>query len=133
MEIVAIIIGLICSVAAFGTAVWGIQKMTQRHEDYPSMSDAKFFMIRKTLLSLVIATVIFYASFIGAGAYVYLQSNTTHQALCALRSNRQQNVRASQRFLLTHPKGIPGIPRKLIFQGMERERETIHSLDNLRC
>lgn len=91
--------------------------------------------IKGTLRSLAIATGILYICLIGAGAYVYLENNTTRQALCSLRGDLELRTEASEQFLASHPHGIPklGVTAASIQETVHNQKRTIYVLDTLDC
>jgi hypothetical protein len=65
--------------------------------------------------------------------YVARESAHTKHALCALRGDLQQRIDSSTRFLVEHPQGIPGVSPKLIRDGIQNQRRTVHALRSLHC
>lgn len=88
---------------------------------------------RRSLLlcGLVIGLVL--GGLVLAAGYEFWQASKTTAALCTLRADLRVQVRDSQGFLDKHPAGIPGISRKDIETGMNRQRRTIKSLRHLSC
>jgi hypothetical protein len=54
-------------------------------------------------------------------------------ALCALRHDLEGRVTDSQRFLSTHPNGIPGIPAEQITTSIRNSERTIRALRVIDC
>lgn len=61
------------------------------------------------------------------------EAEQTHMALCLLRGNLKDRVAQSEAFLEANPEGIPGIPVSLIEMGINRDKETLGSLNLLNC
>jgi hypothetical protein len=89
--------------------------------------------IRKTLRFLVGATVVLYLIVIVVSGLAFHDSRTNHDALCALRADKEVGVEASQTFLRDHPKGIPGISPAVIREGIQNQQRTIEALDSISC
>lgn len=89
--------------------------------------------IKRTLRTLVIATVVLYVVLGGVVLWTYNSSSTTHDALCTLRADLQNRVAQSQKFLLGHPQGFAGIPAATIQQGLVNQQHTIDALSSLSC
>lgn len=56
-----------------------------------------------------------------------------HDALCVVRVKVVRDIRKSRAFLRDNPKGIPGIPRKLIRDSITDDTETLRGLNLLDC
>lgn len=89
--------------------------------------------IKRTLRLLVAATVVLYVV-LGTVVFLnYRSSDTTNDALCALRGDLERRVEQSQQFLIEHPNGVGGIPAATIRQGLVNQQHTIHALRKLSC
>ena len=55
----------------------------------------------------------------------------TTEALCSLRADIRQRVDATDSFLRTRPRGIPGVPLGAIRVSLDNERHTLHALSPL--
>lgn len=51
-----------------------------------------------------------------------------HSALCALNQRNIDRIATSRQFLREHPEGIPGIPAKLIQDGIKSDQSTVNVL-----
>lgn len=100
--------------------------------------------IQGGLKMLVIATVVLYMALFGVVGFVFKDATdkrdeikvvavTTSEALCSLRRNIQRQIAASEEFLVKNPNGIAGVPAKLIQDGIDRQKVTVKSLQNLEC
>lgn len=49
-------------------------------------------------------------------------------ALCSLRADVRQRVRATTDFLRTHPAGIPGVPIGALRVSLDNERHSLYAL-----
>jgi hypothetical protein len=56
------------------------------------------------------------------------QGQRAHDALCALNQRNIDRIASSKRFLREHPNGIPGIPTKLISDGIKADQSTVNVL-----
>src|SRR3982751_2612904 len=92
-------------------------------------------MIR-TLLALVLGLYLFIIGLVTYVAYSGLESSResarNHIALCALHENihrsvleRRDHIKRTEQFLRNHPNGIPGIPAKLLRNGLQSDRLTL--------
>ncbi len=133
MTVIATIVGLTCAMVAFGIAVRGFYKMVDKHKAQPTIPDAKFFIIRNVLLSLVISTGMLFATVVGTSIVSYLKARETNNSLCALRNDLEVRVADSKDFLEENPNGIPGISTKVILDGISNQERTIEALSNLSC
>lgn len=57
------------------------------------------------------------------------QGQLAHDALCALNQRNIDRIAQSQEFLRDHPDGIPGIPVKLIKDGIKADSSTVAVLN----
>jgi hypothetical protein len=100
--------------------------------------------IKRSINTLVVATLILYALLAGAGFVAYNNAQdsrndiakvaaSTHRALCTLRGDLVQRVTDTAKFLATHPDGIAGISAAAIQQSLDNQQRTIDSLDSLKC
>lgn len=73
--------------------------------------------------------------FLSAALFVRLAQTTerTNAALCTFRADVRQRADATTKFLLDHPKGIPGIPPATLKQGLVGQRRTVAALGDLEC
>jgi hypothetical protein len=89
--------------------------------------------IKRALNLLVVATVVLYV-FLGAAVlWTNHEAGVTRDALCALRGDLERRVASSERFLVEHPVGVPGIPASTIREGIINQRRTINALAGLSC
>lgn len=107
--------------------------------------------IKRSLRTLVIATVVLYVALVGVVVWTYIDSAnrrdsiaevavdtkknlfTINEALCAIRHDSQVDVAAGKAFLKKNPEGIPGISAALIQEGIDNSQATVDSLDILKC
>lgn len=89
--------------------------------------------LQRSLRKLAIATVLLYVGLIAGGIKVYLDAKNTNDALCTFRQDLIVRVLSSTDFLKKHPKGIPGIPPKIILEGISNQQKTITALKDLNC
>jgi hypothetical protein len=89
--------------------------------------------IRKTQRRQTRAMVASFVLIALLGGYVAKGATETVDSLCALRTDLEVQVQASEDFLRDHPKGIPGITPGTIQLGIERQRHTITALSPLSC
>ena len=78
-------VGLLCSMSAFGMAIYNIHKMVVKHNTAPTLEDAKFYPIKNTFVSMVLATAFLYLSLLGAVATGWSNNNE-------LINKNQQNI-----------------------------------------
>lgn len=91
---------------------------------------------RNTKIRLSFAAMV--AVMTGSVAFVgwqYDQTRTTarqgklaHDALCALNQRNIDRIATSKEFLREHPNGIPGVPVKLIKDGIRADQSTVNIL-----
>ena len=55
------------------------------------------------------------------------------RALCNIRGSYDQQILASEQFLVNHPHGIPGIPAALIVKGIRDDRQRRDALADVNC
>lgn len=72
-----------------------------------------------------------HANQLGAVVAANQQANT--RALCAMRSDLQNRVDTASELLMTHPRGIAGIPAAVIQTTIVNEQHTIKALSPLSC
>jgi hypothetical protein len=100
--------------------------------------------LQRTLRALVMATIVAYLSLVCLGIYVYVDSRNSreqiaevardsNQALCSLRDDLERRIASSQAFLVANPEGVPGIPAKLIQDGIDNQQRTVDALGGLDC
>lgn len=89
--------------------------------------------IQRSIRWVGAATVLLYLLLGGAVVYVWHDSSTTRDALCALRGDLAQRVASSEAFLREHPDGIVGIPPASIRSGIANQKRTIETLSSLKC
>jgi hypothetical protein len=56
------------------------------------------------------------------------QGHLAHDALCALNQRNINRIATSKQFLRDHPNGIPGVPVKLIRDGIKSDQSTVDIL-----
>lgn len=61
------------------------------------------------------------------------QGQEAHAAICTYRSSLERQNASSQKFLLAHPHGIPGIPASLIRNSIADQQKTINALSTVHC
>lgn len=89
--------------------------------------------LQRALRRLALATVLLYVGLIGGGIKVYLDAKNTNDALCTFRQDLVVRVIGSTDFLKKNPEGIPGIPPKIILEGISNQQKTITALKDLNC
>jgi hypothetical protein len=89
--------------------------------------------LHRTFRLLVACNVLLLLAALGVGVYAYYQAQQATAGLCALRSDRTDQIAASDRFLRKHPHGIPGIPASLIRQSRATAQRTVDALSFLNC
>lgn len=85
------------------------------------------------LYSLVAAVVILFSMLVFG---LHQNSQAIHQgkeAICALKSNDQHQITSTKRFLREHPAGIPGVPNKLLLEGLAQTEAQLAALKNIKC
>lgn len=143
--LVALGLGLVCSMCAYAVAVKGFFRtfklLTDEKDNLesaaapvkPSILKKIGDSLKSAVLSLIIATAILYFTVVGATIYVYVTANANQDALCALRSDLELRTQSGERFLKEHPKGIPGVPVKTIEEGLHNQKRSIKALSGLSC
>lgn len=140
--LIAIAIGLVCSIFAYGIAVRGFfqtfKLLTEESEEVEAVAKPSILKkigesLKSAVLSLIIATAILYLTVIGATIYTYSQTHSTTQAVCALRSDLESRTASGEKFLKEHPKGIPGVPARTIEEGIHNQDRSIRALSGLSC
>lgn len=58
------------------------------------------------------------------------QGQLAHDALCALNQRNIDRIATSRQFLREHPDGIPGIPAKIIRDGIKADQSTVNVLNH---
>lgn len=61
------------------------------------------------------------------------QGEDAHDALCIVRRRLARDISRGTKFLKEHPEGIPGIPSKLIVEGITSDRTDLKALRGLHC
>ena len=61
------------------------------------------------------------------------QGREAHRAICALRSDLEHRVEATERFLATHPDGFAGVDRATIRNSLGNQLRTIDALSTINC
>jgi hypothetical protein len=100
--------------------------------------------LHRQLKRLMVATVILYLALVALGVVAWRDSahkrhdlqvvaTQTNTALCTLRHDLADRVRASEDFLINHPAGIPGVPAATIRTNLNGQRRTVAALSNLHC
>ena len=103
--------------------------------------------VTRTLNWIALATVILYIALAVIVVLVFLnarhtsndikasvrQNETARIGLCALRHDLQKRIESSESFLRDHPRGIPGVPSSLIRAGVRNQKQTLASLDAVKC
>lgn len=100
--------------------------------------------IKTGLRTLIIATVVLYIVLFGVIIWAYIDSGnrrdaiaqvavTTKKALCTFRHDLQLRIQASEQFLKDNPNGIVGITAEQIRQSLINQKQTVESLEDLRC
>ena len=56
-----------------------------------------------------------------------------HKAVCGTKQQLERNIKSTENFLQTHPKGIPGVPNKLLLQGLEQDKAQLKALGPVSC
>lgn len=89
--------------------------------------------LKKTLKILVIATVVLYLMVVGLVIWVWIQSDTNTNALCAIRLEAQTRVTETQTFLANHPNGFLGVSPAQLQQSINDSNATVVALSGLGC
>lgn len=87
----------------------------------------------RSLRILAVMTVLLYLGLIAGGIKVYLDAKNTNNVLCTFRQDLIVRVLASSNFLEDNPKGIPGVPTKVILEQIKNQQRTITALQGLDC
>lgn len=61
------------------------------------------------------------------------EGKDAHDALCIVRGRLARDIGRTEKFLRENPQGIPGIPSKLILEGLASDKNDLKSLKGLRC
>lgn len=85
------------------------------------------------LYSLAAAIVIIFSMLIFGLRQNQQAINQSHQAICAEKLTYQQQIKSTKSFLRDHPKGIPGVPNKLLLQGLQETEAQLAALHNISC
>ena len=59
--------------------------------------------------------------------------NKIHKVACTQKKQLEQNISGTESFLRNHPKGIPGVPNKLLLRGLQQNKEQLKSLGPVSC
>jgi len=93
--------------------------------------------LRSALRRLVIATVVLYAALAGVVTVGFLNARSQRAdltaALCRIRTDQEQRIAASERFIEENPRGIDGLTPALIRQGIREAQEAVDALATLDC
>jgi hypothetical protein len=100
--------------------------------------------VQRAFRWLVISTIAMYIAVAAMGIYFYVDAanarahlamvaNDTNNALCALRGDLERRVIVDAAFLEENPEGLPGLPARLIREGIENQERTIAALSGLDC
>ena len=100
--------------------------MRQFLEDH----DVRSFAGRHSALVGFVASLVLIFGTVG---YVFHESARTTHALCALRGDLENRITASTKYLQEHPEGIPGVPVKVIRDGIQNQKRTVRALRSLSC
>ena len=91
----------------------------------------------RTLVRVTLALWLCLAVVAGGLAFVarhnYTEGTEVRSALCALRSNLENQVENSREFLLVNPRGIPGIPASTLRASAANQEQAIVALSTLSC
>lgn len=91
---------------------------------------------RHTLKFLVTLGVVGAVALFGGGYRLALQTSDNKQttrALCALKDDVKRRAQSSRDYLTAHPNGAPGIPAKVIRDGIVNQQRTVDALRGLKC
>lgn len=122
LTLLAVIIGLIASLATFGMALWSLRKGVVLFEP-----------LAKGIRWLAVSTMILVVCLAGAMAYTYSESQTNHSSLCSFKGDLQTRVVEGESYLKGHPQGVAGVPASTIKESLDNEKRTIESLSDLNC
>lgn len=89
--------------------------------------------VRRTLRWLVIATVVLFLALGGTVVYVLVQAGNTNTVLCTYRADLATRVVTTTEFLRDHPKGIPGVPTKLLLDQIANQQRALLAFKDLSC
>lgn len=56
-----------------------------------------------------------------------------HAAICNSKSELKNKIQSTEHFLQTNPKGIPGVPNKLLLQGLAQDKAQLKALGPVSC
>lgn len=91
----------------------------------------------RTLIALLLVLMVLAGG--SVGFYLFIRSQQieegaeTHEAVCALKHDLEDRVGLSERFLLQHPRGAPGIPAVTIRESVRNQQRTISALSVIDC
>lgn len=89
--------------------------------------------VKKALRRLTIGIAILYIGMLGTAGWVYMNSQSNTDALCALRNDLQERVDNSEAFIEKHPNGFAGISPREIKDGINGQKRTIKALSGISC
>lgn len=91
--------------------------------------------IRRSLRRLVIATVVLFIAFGGVAAYSYKVANDNRQAVCNLRTDLQERVVSSEKFVTEHPDAIKklGFTITQVQKEIDNQNRTLKALAIVSC
>lgn len=73
-----------------------------------------------------------FMSVAGYGLYQSIQAGARSEAaLCAFRNDLERRIESAEKFLIDHPKGIPGIPAETIKNSLQNQEATLATLDTV--
>ncbi len=57
------------------------------------------------------------------------------QSVCGMKDNSRKQIRQTTTFLIDHPgpEPIPGVPRKTLVDGLQRQRDFLDTMQSLDC
>lgn len=84
--------------------------------------------------------------YVGAAAIVILASllvyglhqnssaiSQVHGVQCNRKQQLEHDIKTTENFLRTHPQGIPGVPNKLLLQGLKQNKAQLKTLEPISC
>jgi hypothetical protein len=91
--------------------------------------------IRRTLRGLVVATIILFIALAGVAAYSYKVSDQNRQAVCNLRTDLQERVMTSEKFIVEHPEAIEklGFTISQVQKEIDNQNRTLAALSVVSC
>jgi hypothetical protein len=106
--------------------------MDKRHRqaaEFFIMDRKKAALAFVAMVAVMTATLIFVGWQVDKNRALARQGKLSHDALCALNQRNIDRIAVSRQFLRDHPNGIPGIPTKIIRDGIKSDQSTVRILN----